>query len=164
MVQAVLKSEQVAQLESLPPPDATTTFAAMQDTEAAADDEGIDYRRIRKFVYYGCHSTTHLIDLSESRGYGTIHYCLGRHHHHHHNCCDHDCCGSHCTWYLAYLRKDHEDANFFYHRPLYVDPFIDMWAFAKYPTCGGCKYRIWYRVAATKQWVRFDCASRVHPK
>lgn len=166
MVQAVLQSERGTLSETLPPPDAAATIAALQDTEAAAGEEAVDYRRIRKFVYYGCHSTTHLIDLGPTSGYGTIHYCLGHHHHNScdHGCCDHSCCGSHCTWYLAYLRKYKEDPSFLYYRPLFVDPYIDLWAFAKYPTCGGCKYRIWYRVRATGKWYRFDCASRVHPK
>lgn len=166
MVQAVLQSQQGALSETLPPPETAATFAAMQDMEAAAGEEAVDYRRIRKFVYYGSHSTTHLIDLGPTSGFGTIHYCLGHHHHDScdHGCCDHSCCGSHCTWYLAYLRKYKEDDHFLYYRPLFVAPYIDLWAFAKHPTCGGCKYRIWYRVRATGKWYRFDCASRVHPK
>jgi hypothetical protein len=162
MVQAVLQSPRVAQAETIPPPDASATFAAMQEAEVMAGNEAVDYRRIRKFVYYGCYSTTHLIDFGPQSGVGTIHYCLGHHHHDH---CHGSCCGPHCTWHLAYLRKISEDNFFFYYRPFFADPTIDRWAFAKRPWCGGgCKYRIWYRLAATRQWVRFDCASRVHPK
>ena len=153
-IPAVMTTESAGTSEALPPPQAAT-FAALQDNPALAVDEATDVARIRKYVYYGCYSTTHLIDLGPRSGVGTIHYCLRRYDGY---------CGSECVWYLAYLRKYRETANYFYYKPSFSLSYIDMWRFAKHPNCCGCKYSIWYRVRSTQKWCRYDCASRVHPK
>ncbi len=154
VIPAVMTTESAGTSETLPPQQ-TATLVALQNDPALAVDEATDVAKVRKYVYYGCYSTTHLIDLGPKSGVGTIHYCLRRYDGY---------CGSECVWYLAYLRKYGQDANFFYYTPSFSIPFIDMWAFARHPDCCGCKYSIWYRVAKTQKWRRFDCASRVRPK
>jgi len=153
-IPAVMTTASAGTSETLPSPQ-TMTFAALQNDPALPVDESADYAKIRKYVYYGCYSTTHLIDLGPENGVGTIHYCLRRHDGY---------CGSECIWFLAYLRKVSQSANFFFYKPYFSISYIDMWAFSRHPNCCGCKYRIWYRISATQKWRRFDCASLVHPK
>ncbi len=123
-----------------------------QDTEPAVI---IDERRIRKFVYYSCHSTTHLIDFGPTQGTGTIHYAFAAPGSSH-------CCTS-LKWHLALLQKYNQTSDFFFYHQLNGHPNIVAWAFATKPDYHGCRYSIWYK-RQDGSWHRFEYADRVHPQ